>query len=367
MAFVVYSAPTNFVRNGSGDSAKSSRRVSLEVRSNTVPTYSLKVDVEVYRPPVVLVHGLWGSKESWNGFNPFLSDSRFYIKRVDYSEIVEGITAISPAYSNLNIITYENALGLKYNATTVERQVTDFIKEFRVKNNVAAIQADLAAHSMGGVVSLTMGRSRGFFSPNTYGLGPVHKLITIGTPYWGSPLASGLMKGNNCVRNRLAENGMVSLRHATINGISISGAVHDLEGDGTGNHLSQALKALQGKRPFPCAQIAGIENASNLQDLGCLFCKAFLLRTLCGTIARNPIAQALTPQGWPGLFGQDSDGIVPLSSQLSGMIGSPFNGVIHTDAQEELGFIGPSELEFAGIQTKVIDLLDEPNNGPDFH
>jgi hypothetical protein len=216
-----------------------------------------------------------------------------------------------------------------------------------------------------------MGRSKEFKSINTYGLGPVHKLITIGTPYLGSPLASGLMKGNNCVRNRLAENGLASFKNVTVNGKSISGAVHDLEGDGTGKELSPALKALQGLSPFPYATIAGTEKDSNLQGLDCVNCNAFLLRLICGNpLVNNPIAKALTRQGWPRFFGQDSDGIVPLSSQLNGEPGAPgavFDGVIHTDAIKELGFIGPSELEFKGIQSKVIDLLNKPNNSPEFH
>jgi hypothetical protein len=55
---------------------------------------------------------------------------------------------------------------------------------------------------------------------------------------------------------------------------------------------------------------------------------------------------------------------------LNGEPGAPdaiFNGVIHTESLKELGFDGPSELEFEEIQSKVIDLLNNPNNSPDFH
>jgi probable HAF family extracellular repeat protein len=373
MAFVVYSAPTNFVRDGTNDAEKSTRAVSLKVRSISVPTYSAKCDVQIFRPPVVLVHGLWGSRASWNGFNPFLTDQRFFIVRANYSDNVPGVTSTSPSYSNLNEIS-ANTLGFAFNAPSVEKQVRDFIKNFRTQNNIAAIQADLVAHSMGGDVSLTMGRSKEFNSTNTYNLGPIHKLITIGTPYLGSPLASGLMKGNNCVRNLLASDGSVSFKNVSVGGMSVSGAVHDLDGDGTGKELSPALKALQGLRPFPYSQIAGIENDSNLQELDCPFsqCKPslWILRTICGTILRNPIAKALTRQGWPKFFKQESDGIVPLSSQLNGepgATGAIFDGVIHTEALKDLGFVGPTELEFEEIQSKVIDLLNKPNNGPDFH
>jgi triacylglycerol esterase/lipase EstA (alpha/beta hydrolase family) len=52
--------------------------------------------------------------------------------------------------------------------------------------SVAAVQADVVAHSMGGDVARTMPTLATFTGQSTYGLGPVHKLITIGTPHRGN-------------------------------------------------------------------------------------------------------------------------------------------------------------------------------------
>lgn len=54
---------------------------------------------------------------------------------------------------------------------------------------MAVVQADVVAHSMGGDIARVMPTVTGFANQTNYGLGPVHKLITIGTPHQGSPLA----------------------------------------------------------------------------------------------------------------------------------------------------------------------------------
>jgi hypothetical protein len=55
------------------------------------------------------------------------------------------------------------------------------------------VQADVVAHSMGGDIARTMAGLSNFTSQSNYGLGPIHKLITIGTPHLGTPLATDLI------------------------------------------------------------------------------------------------------------------------------------------------------------------------------
>lgn len=376
MAFAIYRAPLNFSR-GSQDTSAATRKSTIQVQSNDNPNFTSSVDVAIFRPPVVLVHGLWDSPGSWDTFTPLVNDpaSRFFIRRADYNVAVPGVTASNPsylsAYVNLNNV-HANTLGFAFNAALVDTQIRQFIADFRHANNIAAVQADIVAHSMGGDVSRTLPLQQGFLSDDTYGFGPIDKLITVGTPHLGSPLATGLLQGANaCTRRLMALSGNVSFLTVTIGGTTVNGAVGDLQGDGFGGGLSGALSAFQGQQlPFPMAVVSATENANNLAGLNCSGCNASHLRQICGTnpFAGNPLARALTATGWPTVFGQASDAVVPLSSQLNGGGGSPFDGVIHSGGMERLNFNGPTELDSASnIPSRVIDLLNEASTGTDFH
>ena len=75
--------------------------------------------------------------------------------------------------------------------------------------------------------------------------------------------------------------------------------------------------------------------------------------------------------GWPTITGQNSDGIVPLTSQLNNTqptsSGMEILGVVHSGGALGLGFSGPTELDQAsGIPAQVILLLNEFVTGTDF-
>ncbi len=105
------------------------------------------------------------------------------------------------------------------------------------------------------------------------------------------------------------------------------------------------------------------------------------IRAICGVLFKNPLAVNLTPQGWPAEFGQPSDAIVPLSSQLNNVSpspGSPFLGFVHSGGAEALGFAGPSALPtpsdlsqfpsgVSQIPNQVIGLLNTPVTNPVFN
>ena len=77
---------------------------------------------------------------------------------------------------------------------------------------------------------------------------------------------------------------------------------------------------------------------------------------------------ALNPTGWSGVFfGQDSDAVVPLRSQLNGRSDAPLaplTGIIHSAGMEKLSFTGPTELDFdSPVPARIINLLNELPNG----
>ena len=364
-AFAIYLAPVNFSRS-SADYTLTTRSVTLQVSSASVITGNASVTVA--RPPVVLVHGLWGSASSFSAFTPLINDAIFDVNYATYDNAITGITSTTPSYSKSSSIE-ANSLGFAYNAPSVLAQINNFIANYRTSANVASVKADIVAHSMGGDVSRTMFLLPTFLSNPTFptfGAGPINKLITIATPHLGTPVAADLLASNNaCVRNVLASDQDYALASITFSGQTVDGAVADLEGSGFGSSLSSALANLKQTQPFKTAYIAGIATSVNLNGLNCTSCTAQLVRTLCSS---NPLAKDLTAAKWSTIYGQSNDTIVPLDSALNNLTGQQFSGVIHTAALESLNFKGPSVLDAASkISSEVINLLNEEPTGSDFH
>ncbi|MGA8232343.1 MAG: hypothetical protein WB795_12775 [Candidatus Acidiferrales bacterium] len=363
-AFAIYRGPVNFSR-GTADNTLTTRSVTLQAK----PTGGTATNtaVTVARPPVVLVHGLWGNASSFNNFTPLITDTNFNVSRAVYATTLTGVTNTTPTFSSSVDSSIEtNSLGFAYNAPSVLTQINNFIAAYRTSANVAGVKADIVAHSMGGDISRTMFLLSTFLSNTTFGAGPINKLITIATPHLGTPVAADLLaSGNQCARNVLASDGDIALQSVTFSGTTADGAVYDLEGNGYGSSLSTALSNLKATQPFPTSYIAGIATSTNLKGLSCIFCNAEALRLLC---SGDPLATDLTATKWTTIYGQNNDTIVPLDSALNNLTGLQYSGVIHTAALETLDFDGPSVLDPASnISTEVIALLNEAPTGSDFH
>lgn len=136
--------------------------------------------IELRRPPVVLVHGIWSSfSETWeaSGARSFLEDRIGPDKR--------GFS-ILPADYRLT-----NAEEFDINAPFVFGFIEDAIQRCRAAG-YACSQADVVAHSMGALLS-RLALQRFGRQPYNYDHGNVHKLISVGTPHQGSFLADRLM------------------------------------------------------------------------------------------------------------------------------------------------------------------------------
>jgi hypothetical protein len=371
MAFAIYGAPVDFPRPEGQDVNATDRFISLNVLA--VDTgLSSNTQVTLLRPPLGLIHGLWGSPASWADFTPLITDPRFTIGIANYSQVIGGqIKSYQPSLPIWAQSAVKNAqassLGFAYNAPVVLQQLAAFVNQFKAGTNaiaipVTAVQIDIVAHSMGGDITRTFPTIKGFYGNTTFGLGGVHKLITIGTPHWGSPLAGHLLDNNNqCVRGVLATSGSMSFSSVTFkNGKTTTGGVDDLQGDGFGNGLSPALQALQNPipHPLPTALIQGLESQSQLDGLD-TSSVAHAIRLLC---SGDYLAKHLTSTGWPEIFNQESDSIVPALSEVAGLTDfTQVDGVIHSSSAEELGFGPPAELDAAGdIPAVVTNLLNTP-------
>jgi pimeloyl-ACP methyl ester carboxylesterase len=401
-AFAIYRAPMDFARPTSSgfksdmckgtpynDDQSQCRSVSIQFQDVTAggPRYSMPVII--VRPPVILIHGLWGNITNWDNFNPLITgprsvDRRFSVGRIGYNNVIgPQIFATNPAYQTV-ADAKENSLGFQYNAQRAYKSVSDWIKAFKSGapgNNplgiaVASVQADIVGHSMGGDIARTLPLQTQYYGGPTFGRGLIHKLITIDTPHLGSPLAGNLLNpANACTRGVMAGiGGNYSFLNVQIQGLGVvGGAVGDL------TPLSSALNKINNPTQpqpgyIPTALIAGIyTNFASLN--GSVFGTYLQSRFGC---QNDPLAQSLTPQGWPIIFGaapnNQNDAIVSLSSQLNTTnpnpgptVGFQFPGYLHSHGTKNLGFTLPSVLDpdvvppsTISVPTQVINLLNTP-------
>lgn len=386
-AFAVYRAPLDFGRENSDGSFKSGvcngvgktddnlacRSVSIQIQDLAQNTTST-LPIVILRPPVVMVHGLWDNWKTWNNFNPLVQgpnnvDKRFSIGRVSYDAPIGPLIVDSdpPYHAIVSAFAESNSLGFAFNAVLVQQQTDGWIENFREGNNpvgipAAAVQADIVAHSMGGVIARTMALQTTFLGNSTYGQGTIHKLITIDTPHLGSQLAPLLLSPGEevgCVEDLLSLDGKFVFNTVELAGFSqpISGAMQDLTPG------SQALSSVanSNSHQLPTALIAGVYT-----QFASLSPTNSFIGGVC-SLAQDPLARDLTPTGWPAIFnGENNDAIVSVTSQLNGLI-SPlvFQNRVHSPGTEHLGFSPPSVLDpdsLSGVPSAVISLLNTPVN-----
>jgi pimeloyl-ACP methyl ester carboxylesterase len=351
----------------------------------------------------MLLHGLWADWSAWDNFAPTsgTDESDLWsllipgtnLFPINYNQNV-NVSLVTPSYFPPPSAVLGSAMGFEFNANAALPMLVDDISTFAGFFDVAAVQADVIAHSMGGDITRAMAlpdEPWTFQTNANYGQGPIEKLITIGTPHLGSPLATQLLPSgqtdpNSCVRRVLKFGDDIALQTATVSGKPWPGGIGDLVGDGQDANIgttSLTLEALytalgSGSQPFPMVYLAGTETSSNLADLsscsvsGCL---AAAINFACGEFPFNdPLANDLTTTNWPNVFGGSaSDGVVPLTSQLNGATtggspggGGPITNVIHSSGLYTLGFIGLYELNSGPMAINAVDLLNEAKSGPDF-
>jgi PKD repeat protein len=153
-----YVVPSCFVRNGHlEDLTAQEREIDL-----SIIVKGEQIDHEPFtliRPPVVMVHGLWG--------NPG-----------DFSKL--GDTLTEKGWLYLYCSSYDNKASFATNIPKVKADIINSLNGPR-RAMYAATKVDVVAHSMGGCLTKLIDNA--FLQKN------VRKIITIGTPHQGSPVA----------------------------------------------------------------------------------------------------------------------------------------------------------------------------------
>lgn len=176
----------------------------VDYTNSTIPIYTIAI--EIYRAPVLMVHGLWGDIDSFREMEEVLDASGLYPTeltfRVDYFE------------------TNSSSFGV--NLSIVPSGINDLILIAR-NRKYSMGKVDIVAHSMGGVLARTYIQWSLFQKRND-----VHKLITLNTPHFGSQAANMLMEKSSCESKRARDLINVSLFDFHFNKSVDDGAVKDL-------------------------------------------------------------------------------------------------------------------------------------------
>lgn len=93
-------------------------------------------------------------------------------------------------YKNVNDESFDSTQNFSKNKPVKEvvSSMVSFLKKLK-QQNIVASQVDVVGHSMGGLVARSLDNYYETRSTNNYKKGYIHRLITIGTPHNGSPIA----------------------------------------------------------------------------------------------------------------------------------------------------------------------------------
>ncbi len=145
-------------------------QITNGVNGNIIGEYPL----QIYRAPVLLVHGLWSNKHTFDAMYQYLLANKYYsfnCYAVDYSE--------------------NNARDFFSNRYEIETNINRIIR-MCADAKVSSGKVDIVAHSMGGILARLYLQSS-YAADNSPYRGDIHKLITLNGPHSGSQMANFLL------------------------------------------------------------------------------------------------------------------------------------------------------------------------------
>lgn len=155
------------------------RTIQAKQGAGPVKTRSL----ELTRPPVILVHGLWGYEKSLQRIHDVVADTSPWSRR---PSLVSSI-----AYDKK--LPFDASTGPKAPANVLDVQIRNNLNSLNSQGIVAG-RVDIVAHSMGGLVSRYYATRAGYRSPQNRMAGNIHVLVTLNTPHNGSAWADFLLQ-----------------------------------------------------------------------------------------------------------------------------------------------------------------------------
>lgn len=242
--------------------------------------------VAVQRAPVVLIHGFLGDQDSWEadpddsssvGMRRELEEANFVVRSFTYKKTEGPTTQMIPRERGLSELIEEACRALR-------------------SRGIACSRADLVAHSMGGLMARKFVHDNEHFqNPSNFDQGAVRRIVSIGTPFGGSPVVVWLRGEHPCQQDDEDEDVGWLTAAAELWAPDVAPALDDLQ---PGSDLLEELRTPN--RTVP-------------------------VRSLYGNIGSNfdppLLGKAINSSGcsYDDLFmGQESDGVVSVPSASRG-------------------------------------------------
>lgn len=336
-AFGTYTPPSDFIESGKPD-----RQVEVEVqftpqnqdgspiRSNIT---AVKRKIRIVRPPVLLVHGLWGDSSTWG--------KAFLDPKPKRGRLIDG------TYSYNGNLPYTQPQPAGW--TGLGQRIKDLVSESR-NAAIATTKVDIVAHSMGGLVSKQWLRDAQYRRADNYNAGDINKLATITSPHWGSKLANALIN-----------------LHAHF--VDPETGVHD-------ERLRQLEENTGDPHHGAICELA--ENSPALESNALTYVRA-LAYTAAGGRQGEWMGEGLIDVGIykyihafspeervqhsdPYLLNEPNDGIVTVASQADGLpVSQNFDDHLHTALDVASKLFGPTMTSSRSVAERVYLDLDRPD------
>lgn len=292
------------------------------------------IPVNIYRAPVIMVHGLWGSEESFEK----MEDS------LDLSGLYPAILTENSDYFGWNNKSFD------HNKSVVPSAINFIFNKLR-NDSFSTGKVDIITHSMGGLLA------RGYLQSNAYQLKQdIHKFIPLNAPQSGSQIGN-LM--TNTISNTAHMAQFIALLFANPNTHFLDiygGAVEDLAINSNAMQLlNDTANLAKGHVPTHaiCTEASVNNYTGNFIHLLPGFYRAFALA-----------AQLSTQLCLDYLFvNQQNDFAVSIPSQSGGLLPSAvslFNSQMHIGSTEN-GSIQAETLK--ALNTNSADSIYFNQNG----
>ena len=296
-------------------------------RSNPGPERLVTViTIHVYRPPVVMIHGLWSDATAFEAMEQSLAASNyepFQLYRLDYRG------------------TNDSAFDVNF--PLVGGGIDAAIQQ-AADADLAAGKVDLVAHSMGGVISRLYVQDPGYQHE-------VRRIITSNTPHAGSQMANLLLddpQGRICsLLSRLMSSDEVPNRGCA------NGAVDDMQvfSFATNNFLNNGIHPTE----------VAVHAVTTVFDLATLTNLPVIVADAAGPVPLlvAHVLRACVLSLFDSIFDSDENDLIVSATSQAGGLGGPLTSRI--TGQRHMGAAANSQ-----VIERVKDLLNEPQGSSSF-
>ncbi|ACY13487.1 choice-of-anchor L domain-containing protein [Haliangium ochraceum] len=176
-AFALFRSPADF--NGGGDEDARSRTLPFTVtyEPRVGVGFAIEQSLVIVRPPVVVVHDIWGSCQTWDNNSIFHHDRPAKPTSGPFTVTCAG---------------YENSKSFHTNRKVMSDYITQAIHALR-QTGAAVTQVDLIGHGMGGLLARRYVDGLSYFRDDNFYEGDIHRLITVNTPHLGARMADAMV------------------------------------------------------------------------------------------------------------------------------------------------------------------------------